>query len=107
MSWTEIGLFQLENLALTPARFLYFDLRSERKDLPAPLGALLKRAQPLSPTGAEHMIEKTSGGDKTAPILLVCENGTDSAALARRLSQLGYEQIYVVAGGVQALLSEA
>jgi rhodanese-related sulfurtransferase len=39
---------------------------------------------------------------KRKPILIVCENGTRSASAAKILTKAGFEQIFVISGGMQA-----
>jgi len=41
-----------------------------------------------------------SGGDKTAPIALVCRTGIRSAAVAEYLTRKGYTNVYSVDGGM-------
>jgi len=40
--------------------------------------------------------------DKKAPILVVCQNGTRSLSAAKTLAKTGYEQIFVITGGMNA-----
>jgi rhodanese-related sulfurtransferase len=39
---------------------------------------------------------------KTKPILLVCQNGTRSASAGKILTKAGFEQVFVVTGGMSA-----
>ena len=39
---------------------------------------------------------------KTQPVVLVCRNGTASAAAAKQLKQAGFEKIYWLEGGIPA-----
>jgi rhodanese-related sulfurtransferase len=39
---------------------------------------------------------------KTKPILVVCQNGTRSASAAKLLGKAGFEQVFVVTGGMAA-----
>jgi len=105
MTWMEIGLFQLESLSLTPALYLYFDLREEDQAVPPALSPLLKRAQKISAIQVEQHLRESQADSKT-PILLICETGATSKALAKRLADKGFEQVYVVAEGVRGLLGE-
>ncbi len=41
-----------------------------------------------------------SGGDKTAPIALICRTGIRSAAVAEYLAKNGYTNVYSVDGGM-------
>lgn len=40
--------------------------------------------------------------DKKAPLLIVCQNGTRSLTAAKTLAKAGYEQIFVITGGMDA-----
>ncbi|MGJ0483708.1 MAG: rhodanese-like domain-containing protein [Methylomicrobium sp.] len=40
--------------------------------------------------------------DKNAPLLIVCQNGTRSLTAAKTLAKAGYEQIFVITGGMDA-----
>lgn len=97
----QIGLFQVENLAGAPAMYVFFDLRRERA--PSAVDHLLKRAVPADEAQAEKQLALLP---KSAPILLLDENGKTAVEFARRLEESGYEQVYVVAGGVEGLLAE-
>jgi rhodanese-related sulfurtransferase len=41
-------------------------------------------------------------GDKKAPLLVVCQNGTRSLTAAKKLAKAGFEQIFVITGGMDA-----
>ena len=43
---------------------------------------------------------------KTKPILVICQNGTRSASAAKLLTKAGFEQIFVVTGGMAAWESD-
>lgn len=108
MSWMEIGLFQLENLSLTPARFVFLDLRAVAS-APVPasphIDKLLSKATAVSSDLVEDHLRQVNP-DGGTPVLLVCEDGKTSQALAERLERAGFANVYVVAGGVRGLLSE-
>jgi rhodanese-related sulfurtransferase len=40
--------------------------------------------------------------DKKVPILIVCQNGTRSLTAAKTLAKTGFEQIFVITGGMDA-----
>lgn len=101
----QIGLFQLENLSLTPARFVFLDVRTQREPLPAPLARLLTKATPLAASEVETHL-KTLNADAHTPIVLLDQDGVDTATLAQTLERKGFAQVYVVAGGVAGLLAE-
>lgn len=101
----EIGLFQLENLFLSPSRFLFFDLRTEKRPVAPSIDQYLSRATAIEPNelGAHLQAQNTP---HEFPILLLCQDGGTSAEIARGLEAAGYTNIYVVTGGVAGLLSE-
>ena len=102
----EIGLFQLENLTISRSPFLFLDLRlTKSENLPPSIANCLRDAQPVSPNEVELHLRNLPGS-KERPILLIDEAGHTSASVARRLEEAGYNNIYVVAGGVEGLLSE-
>jgi rhodanese-related sulfurtransferase len=39
---------------------------------------------------------------KTKPLLVICQNGTRSASAAKLLTKAGFEQVFVVTGGMTA-----
>ncbi len=45
-------------------------------------------------------------GNKNAPLLIVCQNGTRSLAAAKTLAKAGYEQIFVITGGMNAWIED-
>jgi rhodanese-related sulfurtransferase len=101
----EIGLFQLENLFQNPNRFVFLDLRVERKLAGPALDKMLNQA--IAVTGAAVLERLTFDNvPKEYPIVLLCEDGKTSARVARDLEAAGYSQLYKVAGGVEGLLSE-
>jgi rhodanese-related sulfurtransferase len=101
----ELGLFQLENLARTPTRFAFYDLRARRGDEPAALKALLQKATAATEETVVAQLSKDAV-EKDSPVVLICEDGKTSAQVARRLTTAGFANVYIVAGGVTALLSE-
>jgi rhodanese-related sulfurtransferase len=67
--------------------------------------ALLVKARQVPADQVEQTLQKEHIA-LDAPVVLLCENGENSAAVADRLEAIGYDQVYVVAGGVDGLLSE-
>ncbi len=101
----EIGLFQLENLFLSPSRFFFFDLRTERRPVGPTVDGYISKATSIEPQElAAHL--QAHNTPLEFPILLLCEDGLTSADKARELEAAGYGNIYVVTGGVTGLLSE-
>ncbi|NJL23931.1 MAG: hypothetical protein HC902_01240 [Calothrix sp. SM1_5_4] len=101
----EIGLFQLENFFSLRAALL-LDLRSNPGGSVHPeIDRYLASAQPVIPDEVENRL-KSQGVDLEFPILLICENGESSARVARVLEAAGFNNVYVVSGGIEGLLSE-
>ena len=44
----------------------------------------------------------TLKADKSKPVLVVCQNGTRSASASKQLTKAGFEQIFVLTGGMTA-----
>ena len=102
----DIGLFQLENLLYTHTRFCFLDLREAVAAVEnAALKPLIARAERVPAEKVEGHLNETQIA-KEAPIVLLCENGRSSAAVSQRLEKSGYKNVYVVEGGVEALLLE-
>ncbi|MGE0526607.1 MAG: rhodanese-like domain-containing protein [Bdellovibrionales bacterium] len=101
----EIGLFQLENLFLVPSRWVFIDIRESHGPVEPQVESLLRKATPLSRREVRVHLERC-GADREAPIVIVCETGASSAEVARELERAGFNQVYIVAGGVAGLLSE-
>lgn len=102
-----VGLFQLENLMLSSARFHLLDLRLQPMVLPsARVQACMNTAQVVqAPFLKEHLKNFKVGTHE--PIILVCEDGRLSLSKAEELQKKGFEQVYVVEGGTDGLLREA
>ena len=45
--------------------------------------------------------------DKSKPMLLVCQSGVTTAGVAQKLSQLGYENLYRLQGGIASWSAES
>jgi rhodanese-related sulfurtransferase len=102
----ELALFQLENLLLTRTRFCFLDLRTQRaEDQDRKLEFILKNATPLPAADVEKHLRSLQLA-KDQPVIMICENGKVSLAVAARLEALGFTNAYVVAGGIAGLLAE-
>lgn len=99
-----IGRYQLENLLKQQIQFYYFDL-SESVAHGTSRHALLARSQVISPDQVLAQL-RTLGAPPEAPIVLVCENGSKSVALAQVLEENSFRNVYVVRDGVRGLDDE-
>ena len=99
-----IGEYQLANLQRHMAKFLFLDLRAE--GLRQAQGAghwLLANALPVSPDSALDVVRHSSIGFDH-PIVILCENGSQSESLGRTLSASGYLNVFAIMGGSASLL---
>lgn len=103
----EIGFFQLENLILNQVRFFFFDVRLEKsvvKD--EPLKSMLQSAIPLEASEVEgYLKEKLE--EKSAPIVVMCEDGEISSQLAEDLNGKGYINVNVIEQGFRGLVDDS
>lgn len=99
----KIGTYQLQNLIRHQAKFVYFDLRTEAERSKGPQNhPLLTGSQAMEPSQAVATV-KSYGIDASYPIVLICENGSKSVAVAEELEQNSFINVFVVEGGVQSL----
>ena len=112
-----IGAYQLQNLIEAQAKFAYFDLSKSVLE-----GALLRGAiriaqeenqtnesEPQAMARAIDSQMQESQRDRSFPILLICEKGDRSVAVAKILAHdaaAPYLNIFVVEGGQASLLPE-
>lgn len=100
-----IERFQLENILSQHLRFEFFDLRRpSQAKLSQDIESLLNSAQRLTPAA---VIEKLQDQERELPIVLICERGRTSRRVARRLTQLGFNNLVIVNGGVRGLASKS
>ena len=98
-----IGQYQLENLQKNRVGFVFFDLRSEEARAREGAGnALLNGAESIA---AESVLSKLleMNSPKSTPIVLICENGSNSLGVAKRLEDNSYINVFVIEGGSQTL----
>ena len=62
--------------------------------------AVFEKAQKKSPGEVKKLLATE---DKRSPVVLVCEDGTQSGRLAKELSLAGFVNVFFLAGGVQNL----
>lgn len=101
----EIGLFQLENLITTPARFRLFDLRADKKTIHPGVDRLLAGAVQVTSDNFLGQVRQEKL-PLDFPLILICETGDHSKRLAAQLEKSGHTNVYVVEGGAEGLLSE-
>jgi rhodanese-related sulfurtransferase len=106
-SFFGLGLFQLESLIQARPSFSFFDIRIRPQIVGIPqVQAVLDQAQVAR---RELLLTnlKNQKARKEDPIILLCEDGRLSLSAAEELEREGFSQVYVVDGGLDALLREA
>jgi len=101
----EIGLFQLENLATTPSQYVFFDLRDERTPIHPEIDRVLIRSELSKPANVLPRLRELSV-PPSIPVVLMSEDGVVALQLFATLEREGFEQVYVVDGGILGLLTE-
>ena len=102
----EIGFFQLENLVLSRTPFLFVDAREDRSvELPKELAACVVHAEPVAGADLVMFLNKRAGS-KDGAILVISETARSSEELRAKLEVEGYNNVYILAGGLEGLLSE-
>lgn len=91
----EITALEASDLLKSKLQLKILDVREEWE---REFGSLPK-SQPLDKTLLEEISKNWS---QEAPILLYCHFGVRSADAAHHLSQLGFSQIYIIKGGIDA-----
>ena len=100
-----IGLFQLEILIHSNIRFSFLDLRQNFEAVPPELDLILSRGIKLGGSSvADYLASEKL--PKDAPVILLSEDGKIAQSLSAKLESLGFNNIYVIVGGVEGLLSE-
>lgn len=99
-----IGLFQLENLVLSRSPFQFIDVRvQESASPPEPIFSYLKVAVKVTP---ENIRAHLRVADKNRPVLLIGQDEREAAVVACDLEAAGFTNVYIIAGGVDGLVSE-
>jgi rhodanese-related sulfurtransferase len=98
-----IGEYQLQNLLQNRVKFFYMDLRSnEKRASEAPGHYLLNDSKAVEPQGVMNALRELQA-PADAPIVLICENGAKSMAVAEELAQNSFINVFVIEGGTAAL----
>lgn len=99
----KVGLFQVENLTSIRGQFVFLDVRLKNEAWPEKLKIVLQSAIHVDQSRNYLLQNKIP---PATPIMLIDEDGRRSEAVARDLEEAGFKQIYVVADGLEGLLSE-
>ena len=103
--YSSIEIFQLENLINNNIPFLFFNLSPHFlvKDCGDFTSSVLK----LSKTSTKSEIKKhLKQTDKSKPIILICEKGNQSRALAQHLQKEGFINAFFIKDGIMSLIEE-
>ena len=98
-----IGEYQLRNLISNRTQFVYLDLRSpERIAAQAPGHFFFTGSIPAR---SEQVLEimRDKGYGTSTPVVLICENGSKTVAVAKTLAQNSFLNVFVVEGGADSL----
>jgi DHA1 family tetracycline resistance protein-like MFS transporter len=101
----EIGLFQLRNLIQVGAPYLFMQIGESKVAAAEELSILLRNREIVGAANAKAWLESKSASLQQ-PILLICENGSQSKKIASLLETAGYINVYLVAGGILGLNQE-
>ena len=94
-----IGIEQLENIQNAQVPFILLDLCEQTKRL---AHQLLRNAIPVAAEQVAPLVKEREV-PMGYPIVLVCETGTVSLAVAHELEKLEFMNIFVLDGGIGAL----
>jgi adenylyltransferase/sulfurtransferase len=97
----EISIEDAENLLRSNRRTILLDIRSNREIC---LGYI--KGSRFAPSGLIDSEIDHLSGDKDAPILIYCSNGTRSLPAAPRLRGKGFNNAHSMAGGYNAWLNQ-
>ncbi len=97
----KLGPYQIENLLNNQVKFYFFDIRGASKE-----SEKLKIRIPwLEIVNKKNAFSKicSSVSDKSAPILVVCSKGYDSAVVVSKLVKDGYLNAYISENGAASV----
>lgn len=104
----QIGTYQLENLVLQRVPFTLLDL-TKNANLVAPFEHLnpyyfnFFKTQILTSTAADYKsTEKFQSLSKDAPVIVICDTGKESQAIASELELAGYINVFYVQDGANS-----
>jgi rhodanese-related sulfurtransferase len=102
-----IGFYQLENLIIARPSFRFLDVRVCPQAVSMQrVQSILNQSTVVNQNEVLNYLERTQV-QKTDPIVLMCEDGRLSCGIADTLDAAGFEQLYVVEGGVDSLMRDA
>ncbi|MDE0518176.1 MAG: rhodanese-like domain-containing protein [Bdellovibrionales bacterium] len=103
--YSSIEVFQLENLINNQIPFLFFNLSPHFlvKDYGNFVSSVLKLSQAVTEQDVKKKLENT---DKSKPIILICEKGSQSCSLAQHLQKKGFINTFFIKDGIMSLIEE-
>jgi rhodanese-related sulfurtransferase len=106
-SFMTLGLYQLENLISARPLFHFLDLRvSPQVVAEVRVQSILAQARVVRANDLLNYLQSLNAR-KDEPIVLLCEDARLSNSAAVELDQAGFQQIYIVEGGLDGLLRDA
>lgn len=102
-SLVRIGQYQLENLQRNRVSFLYLDLQApENRATLDVQHFLVAGSHSVSPENALKFV-MDRGTALDFPIVLICENGSKSVAVAQQLEENSYINVFAIEGGWKSI----
>lgn len=102
----DIGLFQLENLVANPMPFRLIDLRKRPTPVTEPgLSRLFLKAEQIRHRDLLSSA-RNAAHPETLPVILFCEDGSESKRAASQLEQLGWTNVLYLEGGLKQARKE-
>lgn len=103
----KIGFFQLDNLINNRVPFIFYNLGPSILDWYTSVSRLHLENYQILLSVAEVTVDlKSRNVPKDFAVILLCEDGIQSADLLKELEKLSYTNVYVIDGGYQQMVTE-
>ena len=103
----KIGFFQLDNLINNRVPFIFYNMGPSILDWYRSVSRLHLENYQILLSAAEVTADlKTRNVPKDFAVILLCEDGIQSAELLKELEKLSYTNVYVIDGGYQQMVTE-
>lgn len=107
MSYNKIGYYQLNNLIENRVPFLFFNYGTDLTPWYQSIQKLHVEAWQVMLTESQTQSELDSRKiPKDFAILLLCQDGKQSARIAADLEKKGYTNVYLIDGGYQQMVTD-
>jgi len=104
LNYLELDTFQFESVVMSYAIFRLF-VFEEALEVPEPKKIFFQRAEKVEPQVLIKKLQEEAVALEF-PIVLICSDGHVSGQIAKDLSDNGFKNICVLAGGARAFLEE-